>query len=70
METTRTVRKSPIKNTSFNSGSKSIKNDTRYENLTKQMLDLQYQLAEYVTSGRFFGRFFGRLQFEPFKSES
>ena len=48
METTRTVRKSPIKATSFNSGSKSIKNDTRYENLTKQMLDLQYQLAEYV----------------------
>lgn len=50
METTRTVRKSPIKNTSFNSGSKSIKNDTRYDNLTKQMLDLQYQLAEYVVT--------------------
>ena len=48
MESTRTsVRKSPIKNTSFNSATKLIKNDTRYENLTKQMLDLQYQLAEY-----------------------
>lgn len=46
--TTRTVRKSPIKNMNFNnSGNKLIKNDTRYDNLTKQMLDLQYQLAEY-----------------------